>query len=144
MTRREKVAALRRRRWFTLWDALVLAAALLLTAACTAVAFAIPQEKGDSFSVYFRDEKLLTASLAEDADYLFWVEGDTAHIAADAGEARENYNRIRVRGGKVCVESADCPDESCVWMGERDSGTILCLPHALRIEVEGGGLETDV
>ena len=43
MTRREKVAALRRRRWFTLWDALVLAAALLLTAACTAVAFAIPQ-----------------------------------------------------------------------------------------------------
>ena len=144
MTRREKVAALRKRRWFTWQDTLVLAAALLLTAACTAVAFAIPQEQGDSFSVYFRDEKLLTASLTEDADYLFWVEGDTAHIAADAGEAHENYNRIRVRGGKVCVESADCPDESCVWMGEKDSGTILCLPHALRIEVEGGGLETDV
>lgn len=46
-------------------------------------------------------------------------------------------NRIVIKDGKVYVESADCPDKTCVRQGEIDksSESIICLPHKLSITI---------
>ncbi len=56
-------------------------------------------------------------------------------IRTDAG-----YNVLRIREGNVSVTEADCPDRICVKHSEiRKAGeTILCLPHKLAVEIQGG------
>ena len=50
-------------------------------------------------------------------------------------------NRIRIEGGEVFMEEADCPDGLCVrqgrasFVGER----IICLPNGVIIEIVGDG-----
>lgn len=47
-------------------------------------------------------------------------------------------NEITVRGGKVAVTGADCPDGYCMQRGFCDSGSpIVCLPHRLVIRFVG-------
>ena len=67
--------------------------------------------------------------------------GDTRMIV-DLSEDREftlpgvsgGYNTITVRGGKIAVTEADCPDQYCVRQGFCNSGVqIVCLPHGLVI-----------
>ena len=47
-------------------------------------------------------------------------------------------NVILIQPGRICVESADCPDQICVLEGWLpDFGLpIVCLPHNLLIQVE--------
>ena len=145
MNRREKIARIRMGRWFAWGDVIVLAAAVLLMAACFLIAFYIPKEEGDSFSVYFRGEKIFTAGMEEDAEYLFYIDGNEGIVILYTGAVdRSDYNLIRVQGGSVCVLSADCPDKTCIYLGERTWGEILCMAHEMMIRVEGGGLETDI
>ena len=49
-------------------------------------------------------------------------------------------NVILVQPGRICVESADCPDQICVLEGWLpDFGLpLVCLPHNLLIQVEEG------
>ena len=48
------------------------------------------------------------------------------------------YNTVTVKGGKIAVTDADCPDHYCMERGFCDSGTpIVCLPHKLVIEFVG-------
>ena len=48
------------------------------------------------------------------------------------------YNTVTVKGGKIAVTEADCPDQYCVRQGFCDSGTqIVCLPHKLVISFIG-------
>ena len=109
------------------------------------IAFYIPKEEGDSFSVYFRGEKIFTAGMEEDAEYLFYIDGNEGIVIPYTGAVdRSDYNLIRVQGGSVCVLSADCPDKTCIYLGERTWGEILCMAHEMMIRVEGGGLETDI
>lgn len=145
MNRREKIAYIRAGRRFGWGDVVVLAAALLLMAACFLIAFYIPKEEGDSFSVYFRGEKIFTAGMEEDAEYLFYIDGDEGIVIPYTGAVdRSDYNLIRVQGGSVCVLSADCPDKTCIYLGEHTWGKILCMAHEMTIVIEGGGLETDI
>lgn len=55
------------------------------------------------------------------------------------------YNRVRVKDGKVSVTEADCPDKVCINSGEKQKSgdTIVCLPHRVVVEIEGGGSDTD-
>ena len=56
-------------------------------------------------------------------------------------ETPAGTNRIRVEKGRICVISADCPDEVCVktsWIGD-SSMPIVCLPHRLVIKIEKQG-----
>ena len=47
-------------------------------------------------------------------------------------------NTVTVRGGKIAVTAADCPDHYCVERGFCDSGAqIVCLPHRLVIKFVG-------
>ena len=145
MNRREKIAYIRTGRRFGWGDVVVLAAAVLLMAACFLIAFYIPKEEGDSFSVYFRGEKIFTAGMEEDAEYLFYIDGDEGIVIPYTGAVdRSGYNLIRVQGGSVCVLSADCPDKTCIYLGEHTWGEIVCLAHEMTIVIEGGGLETDI
>lgn len=49
-------------------------------------------------------------------------------------------NHVLVEPGRICIEQANCPDQRCVQQGYRPGGTtpIVCLPHELIIELEGG------
>lgn len=145
MNRREKIAYIRAGRRFGWGDVVVLAAALLLTAVFFLAAFYAPREPGASFSVCYRGEKIFTADLEKDAEYLFYIDGDEGIVIPYTGAVdRGDYNLIRVQGGSVCVLSADCPDKTCIYLGEHTWGEILCMAHEMMIRVEGGGLETDI
>lgn len=45
-------------------------------------------------------------------------------------------NVIEIKDGRIRVQSADCPDQTCVRMGWLSSAAmpVVCLPHGLIIE----------
>ncbi|MBR3569752.1 MAG: NusG domain II-containing protein [Oscillibacter sp.] len=49
-------------------------------------------------------------------------------------------NTILIEPGRICVESADCPDQICVMEGWLPGFglPIVCLPHNLLIQIEDG------
>lgn len=53
------------------------------------------------------------------------------------------HNTVHVEPGAVSVTEADCPDQICVYQGRlTGSGIpIICMPHRLVIEIEGGDLD---
>ena len=64
------------------------------------------------------------------------VEPKTFHISGPNGEE----NLIRVERGQVFMDSANCPDQTCVKQGVIRDGTvpIVCLPHKVIVRIEGG------
>ncbi len=50
-----------------------------------------------------------------------------------------DHNTITIKGGKVYVSSADCPDRLCVRQGavSHTGDTIACLPNRLLIKISG-------
>lgn len=133
------------RSFFKKGDLIVYAVVLALIAVFTLIAFLYPKNEGNTFSVYYKEEKIFTASLSKDADYLFYVTKNGGTVVAFSNRYPDaEYNLLRVRNGTVCVYESTCPDGTCVFMGAKTWGEILCLPHDLRIAVEGEGLVTDV
>lgn len=53
------------------------------------------------------------------------------------------HNTVHVEPGAISVTQADCPDQICVFQGKlTGSGIpIICMPHRLVIEIEGGDLD---
>lgn len=53
-------------------------------------------------------------------------------------ESHGGFNEILMEPGRICVASADCPDQICVMEGWLpDFGLpVVCLPHDLIIEME--------
>ena len=48
-------------------------------------------------------------------------------------------NVVLIEPERICVESADCPDQVCVhagWLSD-SAAPIVCLPHRLVIELGG-------
>ena len=64
------------------------------------------------------------------------IEPKTFHITGENGEE----NLVRVERGRVCMDSASCPDQVCVDQGYIDNGAlpIVCLPNKVIITIEGG------
>lgn len=70
----------------------------------------------------------------------------------DLSKVRESYdieietcwgrNTVHVEPGAISITEADCPDHVCVRRGAISGGgiPIICMPHRLIIEIEGGGL----
>lgn len=60
-------------------------------------------------------------------------------------EDEHGRNVVQVEKGRIRISQADCPDQVCVIQGWITDGTvpIVCLPHRLMIEIEGGGGELD-
>lgn len=71
----------------------------------------------------------------------------------DLSKVREAYdipvttpygnNTVHVEPGAISVTEADCPDHVCVYQGRlTGSGIpIICMPHRLVIEIEGGDMD---
>ena len=59
---------------------------------------------------------------------------ETFTVAANGG-----FNVVEVRGGKISVVEADCPEKICVRHGSISHGgeVIACVPHKLLIEIAG-------
>lgn len=146
-TREQKLAMIRECRYFAKGDIVVFAACILLVVIFTLLAFGAREEAGSSFEVISYGETIATLPLDEDAEYLYTVQnGKGSIVRVMVGEYYENFengNLIRVEGGKVCVAEADCPDRTCVLMGQADSGELICMPHGLTIKITGGGLGSD-
>lgn len=145
MNRQEKIEHIRKGKFFAWGDAAVFAAAFLLIAVFTLFAFlGVGAERGDVFSVYYRNEKIFTAPLSEEAVYIFSVEDGHAAVRTYDGEPELSscdYNIIEVSDGKVRVSGANCPDHICELWGSVGGGEINCLPHQMKIavhRVEGG------
>ena len=73
-----------------------------------------------------------------------WSEGKMLHtlpLAVDRQitvETQLGTNVITVKGGKIAVTEASCPDHYCMHRGFCDSGLqIVCLPHKLEIRFTG-------
>lgn len=51
-----------------------------------------------------------------------------------------DYNILQIAGGAAAVAEANCGDHTCVRTGEisREGERIVCLPHKLIIQIEGG------
>ena len=64
------------------------------------------------------------------------VEPQTFHISGPNGEE----NLVRVEQGRVFMDSANCPDQTCVKQGVIKDSTvpIVCLPHKIIVRIEGG------
>ena len=52
-------------------------------------------------------------------------------------------NTVHVEPGAISVTEADCPDHVCIYQGRlTGSGIpIICMPHRLVIEIEGGDID---
>ena len=103
-------------------DALLIAALLLMSAALWLAlrpgaegAYAIITQHGDIIAEY---------PLSEDRSVTI---GDDA------------FNTITIADGTICVSDANCGDHTCVHTGKisREGERIICLPHALVIEISG-------
>ena len=86
----------------------------------------------------------LTAKPAARAE--IWVDGalyKTLDLSQDGTlrvETERGWNEIKVRGGKVSVTAASCPDADCVRCGAKNAGApIVCLPNRLSIRFSDPG-----
>ena len=52
----------------------------------------------------------------------------------------EDYNILQISGGAAAVIEANCGDHTCVRTGaiSREGEVIVCLPHRLTVEIQGG------
>ncbi len=81
----------------------------------------------------------------EDAAYAeIWSEGKllyTLPLSEDRQvtvQTQRGMNVITVKGGKIAVTHADCPDHYCMDRGFCASGAqIVCLPNRLEIRFQG-------
>ena len=98
---------------------IVIGAVLLASIAASALILA-PREPAAQAEIWSDGELLRTVPLSKDE--VFTVQTETG------------INVITVRGGKIAVTEANCPDHYCVKQGFCNSGVeIVCLPHNLVI-----------
>lgn len=114
-------SALRLRRADT-----VLAAAVLGAAALSAVLLWRLPPAGRTVTVQQNGQTVAELPLATDTDY----------IVTGAGGAS---NTVRIRGGRVSVCAASCPDGLCVRHRavSRAGESIICLPNRVVVTVDG-------
>lgn len=115
------LSALRLRRADT-----VLAAAVLGAAALSAVLLWRLPPAGRTVTVQQNGQTVAVLPLATDTDYIV--------TGADGAT-----NTVRIRGGRVSVCAASCPDGLCVRHRavSRAGESIICLPNRVVVTVDG-------
>lgn len=115
------LSALRLRRADT-----VLAAAVLGAAALSAVLLWRLPPAGRTVTVQQNGQTVAVLPLATDTDYIV--------TGADGAS-----NTVRIRGGRVSVCAASCPDGLCVRHRavSRAGESIICLPNRVVVTVDG-------
>lgn len=120
-----------RRRLFTAWDAVLLAALLIFCGALFRAASA--QSNGTTAVVEQNGEEVYRAALSAGQEKTtFRVPG--------------GYNVvIVVEDGKTWFEHSDCPDQICVRSGKlsKSGQTAACLPAGVVLRIEGEAQQND-
>ena len=77
-----------------------------------------------------------TVRIISDGEILYTIDLSAAEDSTFDIPYDGRCNTVEIRGGKIRVSAADCPDQTCVRMGELSSSAmpIVCLPHHLVIE----------
>lgn len=84
----------------------------------------LPNQQATAVKVISHGKLLNTLPLSEDTEF---------SVATPNGT-----NVVTIRGGKVAVTKADCPDKYCMERGFCDGGAqIVCLPNRLVLEFTG-------
>ena len=78
------------------------------------------------------------AKVYQDGSCIHSVDLSQVTVPVKSGDKN---NTIRVEAGRVCMISADCPDQTCVHMGWSTGQPIICLPHKLVIEFTDTGTD---
>lgn len=47
----------------------------------------------------------------------------------------DEHNSVRIEGGMIWMDYADCPDGYCLKMGKIKRGSVICLPNRVVVEV---------
>lgn len=105
---------------------IVLAAAVLGAAALSAVLLWRLPPAGRTVTVQQNGQTVAVLPLATDTDYIV--------TGADGAT-----NTVRIRGGRVSVCAASCPDGLCVRHRavSRAGESIICLPNRVVVTVDG-------
>ncbi len=77
-----------------------------------------------------RVEQLI--SIEADGDYTF------ENIYASEGDGEHGQNVIHIENGGVSMQSANCPDQVCVYQGVIEPGTIIpivCMPNVVYVSI---------
>lgn len=58
-------------------------------------------------------------------------------------ETQWGHNTVHVAPGAISVTESNCPDGICINQGEitKSGIPIICMPHRLYIQIEGGGID---
>ena len=112
---------------------ILLVCVLLLLAGGVWIYTLCTRSSGGEAVVTIDGEEVLRAPLSEPRTYL------------RQDQSGEVLNTVVIRDGRVCVESASCPDKICVNTGwiQYDGQMIVCLPHKLIVTVVGGQTGAD-
>ncbi|MBP3855024.1 MAG: NusG domain II-containing protein [Ruminiclostridium sp.] len=80
---------------------------------------------------------LHTARITSDGKVIRTIDLETAPDETFTVTAENGTNTVTVRGGKISVSEASCPDKICVQHGTLESEylPIVCLPNRLVIEL---------
>ena len=103
---------------------LIIVAAVIFAAGVAGSVIALNAPKKNTVTIKSGEKTLYTLDLSREPDRVFEIKN------------AEGSNTIEIKDGKIRVESADCPDKTCVRMGWLESSAmpIVCLPHKLVIE----------
>ncbi len=72
------------------------------------------------------------------------IDLDTVAVAYDMEiETEFGYNKLHIEHDGISVTEADCRDHICMDQGKvsKSGVPIVCLPHRLTIEIEGGDID---
>ena len=106
----------------------ILFAGVFVAAICSALLL-LPREKATRAEIWSDGRLMEAVELREDRELTV--------------ETEKGMNIISIRGGKIAVTEADCPDGYCMKRGFCSGGAqIVCLPNRLVIRF-GGGQEVD-
>lgn len=117
-------------REFRLGDGLVIGL-ILLVGAILLIASFLPKEAGVLLSVESREGEV-RYSLAVDREFDVVSNGHTLHIV--------------IQEGKAWVASSDCPDKTCLHMGElaRSGDAVICVPAEVVLRCIGEVSDDDI
>ncbi len=85
-----------------------------------------------------------TAVIRVDGEIYEKINLDAVAVAYDMEIKTEfGYNKLHIEHDGISVTDADCRDHICMDQGKvSQSGVpIVCLPHRLTIEIEGGDID---
>ncbi|MCD8054650.1 MAG: NusG domain II-containing protein [Lachnospiraceae bacterium] len=106
---------------------LILIGVILAAALFTLGALALTRQTGSFVVVRVDGTEVARYSLTEDRTET--IEG-----------VNGGMNVLVIENGTATMTDADCPDQLCVHQGSirYDGETIVCLPHRVVVEIEGG------